>query len=336
MSGFLGGESDLANICVAGAGAIGLTIAARLRLGGFNVSLIARGDSVSFIKQLGIELVDREGSHRMSINVGPASEFSKADMLFLCPKSHDMLGMAAAVRHLISPETIVVPVINGIPWWYFDGSNGAWNGGKVRAVDPDGMLRELMSRQIVGVTTMITGERTQQGTARTYNRVQMTVGELDDRCSARLDTLVSILDRSGIAAKKAPRIRDAIWTKVVRNLISNPVTAITGATLRQNFGNALLADVSKQMIHEVLPVIAANGANLEVDADSILESGRMLGDVKTSMLQDLERRQQLELASICDAVIELAFMKGISMPVTQAINNLAHFKSDRDRNLFAA
>jgi 2-dehydropantoate 2-reductase len=245
--------------------------------------------------------------------------------------------MAKTVRHLISHSTIIVPVINGIPWWYFDGSDGHWNGQRIKAVDPDGVLKHLLpSRQIVGVTTMMTVERTGPGSARTFNPLQMTLGELNDRASERLDLLASVLDRSGIAVSRASRIRDAIWTKVVRNLISNPVTAITGATLRENFGNAFLAGVSKQMIHEVLPVIAAYGANLEVDPDVILESGRMLGDVKTSMLQDLERGNQLELASICDAVIELAQRKGIAMPVTEAISNLAHFKSHQRMEVFAA
>jgi 2-dehydropantoate 2-reductase len=90
------------------------------------------------------------------------------------------------------------------------------------------------------------------------------------------------------------------------------------------------------MIYEVLPVIAAYGTNVEVDPDVILESGQMLCDVETSMLQDLERRNQLELAFFCDAVIELARMKDIAMPVTEAIRNLAHFKRDQDMEAFAA
>src|SRR5262249_18515797 len=148
---------------------------------------------LSFIKRHGIELIDRDGDHRMPIEVGLASDFSQADVLCLCPKSQDMPLMAAAVRHLISADTIVVPVINGIPWWYFDGSGGAWSGQQVKAVDPDGVLKEIIpSRQIVGVTTMITAQRTHRGIARTFNPLQMTIGELDDRHSDRLDFLGSM------------------------------------------------------------------------------------------------------------------------------------------------
>ncbi|MDM9648376.1 2-dehydropantoate 2-reductase [Rhizobium sp. S163] len=324
-------------ICVAGAGAIGLTLAARLRLSGLQVDLVARGESLDVIRKQGIRLLDREGDHQVVVNVGTAGDFQQPDVLFMSPKSQDMPALATSIKHLIGPRTTVVPVVNGIPWWYFDGIDGGWAGQEIQSVDPNGILKEIIpSRQVVGTTTMITVERIQKGIARTFNPLQMTLGELDDTSSERLDGLASLLEKAGLVVRKAPRIRDAIWSKVVRNLISNPVSAITGATLRQNFGDAHLVDISRQMLHEVLPVIEAYGAKLEDDPQAILETGRLLGDVKTSMLQDLERGNQLELASICDAVLELAHLRGIEMPVTQAISNLAHFKSRQSGDAFAA
>ncbi|MBW9116490.1 2-dehydropantoate 2-reductase [Rhizobium cauense] len=319
-------------ICVAGPGAIGLTLAARLSIAGFPVRLVARGDSLSFIKANGIRLIDREGDHRVQVDVGTATDFGIQDVLFLCPKSHDLPEMAAALQPLIGEHTTIVPVVNGMPWWYFDGVGGQWDGPSIKSVDPNQVLKGLLpSRQVIGTTTIITAERLRVGTARTFNPLQMTIGELDDQQSERLSDLSDILTLAGIAVRIAPRIRDAVWTKVVRNLISNPVTAITGATLRENFGNQYLADISRQMLQEVLPVIAAYGANLEVDPQTILESGRSLGDVKTSMLQDFEQGNRLELASICDAVIELANRRGIEMPVIRAITGIAHFRSVADR-----
>jgi len=320
------------SICVAGPGAIGLTLAARLSIAGFPVRLVARGDSLSFTKANGIRLLDREGDHHLHVDVGNATDFGPQDVLFLCPKSHDLPQMAAALQPLISAHTMIVPVVNGIPWWYFDGDGGNWHGPDIKSVDPDRVLKGLLpSRQVIGTTTIITAERLRIGTARTFNPLQMTIGELAGQPSERLSYLAEILTLAGIATRIAPRIRDSVWTKVVRNLISNPVTAITGATLRENFGNQYLADISRQMLQEVLPVIAAYGANLEVDPDSILESGRRLGDVKTSMLQDFEQGNRLELAAICDAVIELAQRRCIEMPVVQAITGIAHFKSVADR-----
>ncbi len=328
MDSFHEKQTDSLRICVAGPGAIGLTIAARLLIGGFGVSIIARDKSLVAIRQEGIRLIDREGDHRLQVAVGNALDFPTQDILFLCPKSQDMTALSATVQPVIGPNTLIVPVINGIPWWYFDGQAGEWSGRRIMSVDPGGELkRYLPSPQIVGTTTVITAERLQPGTARTFNPLQMTIGDLDDQASDRVNKLAEILMGAGIETRVTSRIRDAVWTKVVRNLISNPVSAITGATLRENFGNQYLASISRQMLYEVLPVIAAYGARLEVDPDTILNSGRSMGDVKTSMLQDLERGSPLELASICDAVIELAQLHGIAMPVTQAITGLARFRS---------
>lgn len=317
-------------IYVAGAGAIGLTLTARLMIGGFRVRLVAREESVRFIRQNGLQLIDLEGHHHLHPEVDLASGFSAADILFLCSKSQDLPQLSLSVRHLITSDTLVVPVINGLPWWYFDGENGVWNGNQIRSVDPDNILKTTIpSRQIIGTTTVMTVERVDRGTAKTFNPLQMTLGELNDRPSPRLGELVAILENAGIAVHVAPRIRDAVWTKIVRNLISNPLTAITGATLRENFCNPFLADVSRQMLVEILPLIEAYGARLDVSPESILELGKTMGNVKTSMLQDLEQGHQLELAAICDAVIELARARSIAMPVTEAIGKIAHFKSAR-------
>lgn len=324
-------------ICVAGAGAVGLTLTARLMLGGYNVGLIARGESIGHIRKHGVTLVDGQGEHRVFPEVASAEGFREASHLFLCPKSQDMPHLAASVRHLISPETVVIPVINGLPWWYFDGEGGAWEGSLISAVDPEGRLKKIIpSRQVIGTTTVMTAERIDRGTVHAFNPLAMVVGELDDSNTPRLEATVTVLERSSITTRIAHRIRDAIWTKVVRNLISNPLTAITGATLSENFQDQYLADTSRQMLQEILPVLASYGAQLETSPEAILDLGKKMGNVKTSMLQDVERGNPLELAAICDAVLELAGRQSLQMPVTRAISNIAHFKGSRANRTLAA
>lgn len=317
-----------ARICIAGAGAIGITLAARLRRAGFRVCMIARGDNLASIRENGIRLLDQDGEHHFMVDAGSPSDFPVQDIIFLCPKSQDLPALAASIRTLVGSDTLIVPVVNGIPWWYFDGVSGPLAGHQIKAVDPDNSLkRDLPSSQVIGTTTVITVERLAPGVARTFNPLKMTIGEIDNRLNERVQGLERILVHAGIETQTTDRIRDAVWTKVARNLISNPMTAITGATLRENFADVDLAGISSQMLYEVLPVIAAYGARLEIDPNTILESGRNMGPVKTSMLQDLERGSPLELASICDAVVELADVHGIPMPVTRAITGLARFRS---------
>ncbi|NLS00751.1 2-dehydropantoate 2-reductase [Rhizobium sp. P38BS-XIX] len=324
-------------ICVAGMGAIGIGLAARMRQAGFPVCAIARGDNLTSIRDNGIHFIDADGDHHVYVDAGSATDFPAQDIVFLCPKSQDLPALAASIKPLLHQETLIVPVINGIPWWYFDGDSQKSSCRPIHAVDPQNSLRrDLPSSQIIGTTTVMTIERVSPGVARTFNPLKMTIGEIDNRDTDRVRMLERILLRAGIETRVTDRIRDAVWTKVVRNLISNPMTAITGATLFENFADNDLAGISRQMLYEVLPVIAAYGARIEVDPKSILESGRAMGPVKTSMLQDLERGSPLELAAICDAVIELAEIHGIPMPVTRAITGLARFRGMKSHRSVAA
>ncbi len=328
-------ENEQNSICVAGAGAIGIALAAKFSLAGYDVALVARGESLAAIRKDGVVLCDLDGSHRADVKVGDARDFGWQRIIFFCPKSHDLPGLASNVGSLINADTLIVPVINGIPWWFFDRLDDNGSHPIIEAVDPGGTLKTMLpTSQVIGTTAMITAERLRPGVSVTFNKLHMTIGELDDRRTERLEMLERILSSSGVETRIASCIRDAVWTKVARNLISNPVTALTGATLSQNFGDPYLSDISRRMLDEIAPVVEAYGSKLELEPANIIASGRGMGAVKTSMLQDLQNGRRLELASICDAVLELAKRKNMRMPVTETITLLAHFR-DNDRNAAA-
>lgn len=318
-------------IGIAGAGAIGITLAARMQMSGNKVTLLTRDTRTSSFRQDGIRLIDHEGQHHLHPEVASTFDAGHFDVLFLCAKSHDLPGLAVSIQHLISNRTVVVPVVNGIPWWYFEGQGGSEGGRRIFAADPDGSLGKAIPwRQVIGTTTVITAEKTGRTSVVSSNPLQMTIGELTDEMTLRVTNIRAILEGAGISIRVAPRIRDAVWTKVARNLISNPLTAVTGATLDLNFADPHLGEISKAMLAEMLPVIDAYGASLEVPPEEILALGQKMGPIKTSMLQDLQLGRRLELATICDAVIELAEARKIEMPVVAAISRIAHFIDRRN------
>ena len=311
-------------ICVAGAGAIGLTLAARLALSGHRVSVVARGESLSAINRDGIRLIDLDGDHRVKVQAVRAADLSAQDIVFLCPKSQDLPELASSIQPGIDADTLLIPVVNGIPWWYFE--DGGDCDRVVRAVDPGDRLRKLLpSRQVLGSVTMVTAERKAPGFVETFNPLRFALGEIRDRSPDRATGLAELMSRAGIETRVEPRIRDAVWTKVLLNLISNPLSVSTGATLRQIFKTPQLAEISRCMLSEALPVAKACGARIAKEPADLLAIGGSMGDVKTSMLQDYERGAALELGSICEAVMELAHGHGIEMPTTRIITNLARY-----------
>lgn len=317
-----------AKICVAGVGAIGTTLAVRLASVGHDVSVIARGATLAAIQADGLTLQDLDGETRVEVKAGAAAEIGPVEVLFVCAKAQDQRALTEASMATIGPETTVVPVVNGIPWWYFEGEGGRHAGRAVEAVDPGGRLKAAMPLdRIVGAVTFVTAERIGPATARMTNRPRMVVGAIDHRPSPRASRVAGILADGGFAAEASPRIRDALWTKAISNLTSNPLSALTGATLREIYGDPTLSVIARQLLEEALATAAAYGARLELDPDAFLAMGASMGDFRTSMLQDFEAGRPLELGAIGDAVTELGELKGLAMPRTRTILDLVRFKA---------
>lgn len=315
-------------MCVAGPGAIGTSLGALLSAGGQEVTVIAKGESLEAIASSGLSLLLPKGEVRADVAVSDGSDINIQDVLLLCSKSQDLEHLARRCGRAIGPNTIIVPVVNGIPWWYFHGTSGRYSGRNIKAVDPMDKLRALMPpAQTVGAVASFTSERMAPGRAIALNPIRMVLGEIDDVERVRSGLLVDVFNRCGIEARLSPRIRDPLWTKVIANLMSNPLSVVAEAPLKHVCGGENLAIISRKLIEEAMLVAASFGARLEEDPEGLLKFGADMGDAKTSMLQDFHNGRQLELDAICGAVLELALMQRIEMPLTRYISCLAHYRS---------
>ncbi|NMG36698.1 2-dehydropantoate 2-reductase [Azoarcus sp. TTM-91] len=317
-------------ICIAGAGAIGCTIAARLAMSGQDVSVLARGATLETLSSQGIVLTDLEGTHTVPVNAGTAADFGVQDIIFLCCKSQDIAALLQQVKPLVDENTIVVPAINGVPWWYFHGEGGRFAGSTVEAVDPAGSVSALLPlTQIMGTVVFITAEASAPGQVTAKNPHLMMFGEPDNSSSERLQRLCAVVAAAGIEARPLERIRDKLWTKIIANASTNPLSVVAGATLEELYTEPALRDTVIAIMQEVLLVAASYGARVEIDPLTFLELGAAMGPVRTSMLQDYERGRALELGSIGDAVLELAARFDIPMTVTRKIIGLARFHGEK-------
>lgn len=315
-------------IAVVGAGAIGCTLVARLVGAGHNVKLLARGETLACVRREGISLTDLEGEHRVLVEASDdAAVLGEQDLIFLCTKAPALAGVLAQIQPMVGASTMVVPVVNGVPWWYFHGEGGRFSGQPVKAVDPDGAMgRALDLAHVIGCVVFITANSPRPGVVESNNPHLMIVGEPDNSLSPRLEQLRQVIESAGIEARSTDRIRDNLWTKIIANLTSNPLSVVTGATLEQLYGQPELRDVVSSTLHEALLTAAAHGARVSIDPHTFMELGAGMGAVRTSMLQDYEKGRPLELAAIGDAVLELAEHMAVPMPITRNIIALARFR----------
>ena len=128
-------------IAIIGAGAIGGYVGAKLALAGEDVTFIVRGANLETIRRDGIKLVMHDGSEHVAREVRATDNYANAgphDIVILAMKAHQVEAVADDVPKLFGPSTVVVPMQNGIPYWYFHRHGGELEGSVVRSVDPQG------------------------------------------------------------------------------------------------------------------------------------------------------------------------------------------------------
>lgn len=308
-------------ILIAGAGAIGAYIGAKLSLGGHDVTLFARGAHLDAMRSSGVLVrgPGRDFTARPAVS-GSLADVGPADVLFLGVKAHALPRLAPDLGPVIGPDTVVVSTQNGIPWWYFQRHGGELDGLTLECLDPGGMIaRTIDARQVIGSIVYFSTRLAGPGIVQHLEGDRISLGELDGSRSDRIRRVAGALNESGLRARVTTRIRHEIWVKLLGNASFNPVSALTGATLVQMVRHPESAALVRRIMEEVEMVAARLGIELPVSIDQRMAGAEQVGEHKTSMLQDLEAGRPMETDAIVGAVVELGERLGVSMPHTESI-----------------
>lgn len=308
---------------VAGAGAIGAYIGARMAKAGLDVTLFARGPHLRAMQEQGVQVKSAEGDFvaRPAIsasleNVGPF------DVVFLGVKAHGLPALARQLKSVIGPETTVVSTQNGIPWWYFQGFGGEYDGLRLERVDPGGVISSAIpARQVIGSIIYFSTEITAPGVVQHTDGNRISLGEPDGSRSERSRKIAEALIAAGLRAPVTTRLRHEIWVKVLGNASLNPVSALTRATLVQMVRDPGVREVIRHIMEEVEAVSHKLGMELPVSIDQRIAGAEKVGEHKTSMLQDLEAGRPMELEALVGAVVELGEKVGLPMVCTRTVYN---------------
>jgi 2-dehydropantoate 2-reductase len=319
----------MTTVCVAGVGAVGTTVAARLAASGLTVRLLARGGRCEQLRSDGVRVQFADELVEMRLAVSDRPDFGVQDLLLVAAKAHALPELLPALRPLVGPDTVVVPLVNGIPWWYFQGSGGSFENATVAAVDPHGALPgELSAQQVLGCVVYMTATRQACGLTTVLGRPRLIIGELAQRSSARADRIARLLSGAGLDTVASDCIRNELWTKVALNLATNPLSVVTAATLQEQFSDPHLLPLVAAVIAETERVAHAYQARFALPIEEMMKTGRNAGPFATSMLQDYRAGRRLELDAIAGSVLELAQKIGLQMPVTKTIVELCAHRAE--------
>jgi len=306
---------------IAGAGAIGAYIGARMAQAGYDVTLFARGPHLRAMQDCGLRVKSAEGDFVARPSIAPSlEEVGPVDVVFLGVKAHSLPMLAPHLKPVLGAETTVVSTQNGIPWWYFQGFDGEWKGLRLERVDPGGVVASAIeARRVIGSIVYFSTEITAPGVIQHVEGNRISLGEPDGARSERCRRIAQALIASGLRAPITTHIRQEIWAKLLGNASFNPVSALTRATLVQMARDPGVRSLIRNIMQEVEGVSRKLGLELPVSIDQRIAGAEKIGEHKTSMLQDLEAGRPIELEALVGAVVELGERLGLPMPYTRTV-----------------
>jgi len=327
-----------AKICIVGAGAIGGYLAVRLACAGNQVSVIARGAQLAAIRSHGLTLVGADGGRETATKLlatDAIAQLDKQDVVIIAVKAHQLAPVVDDLPRLFHADTIVVPMQNGIPWWYFQRHGGAWDNRIVSTVDPEGRIAgSLDPQRLIGCVVYPATTVVQPGVVRHIEGNRFPLGELDGRETQRVQWLSRLFTDAGLKAPVLTDIRSEIWLKLWGSLSFNPISALTHATLADICRYPLGRELAASMMSEAQAIANRLGITFRLPLEKRIAGAEKVGHHKTSMLQDIEAGRATEIDALLGSVIELGRITGTPTPhlvaVYACVKLLSHTTVERN------
>ncbi len=318
----LNAEPKPLRICVVGAGAIGGLLAAKLALGGNDVTVIDVGAHLAAIQKNGLTLEWHDGKTEVAKvkAVEKMSQAGKQDLVILAVKAHYLDQVVGDIDTLLESDTIILTVQNGLPWWYFQKLGGQYDGKTLAGLDPKGILAQKISAdRIMGCVVYPAAAITAPGVIHHVEGDRFPVGELDGSVTERAKRMHDMFVKSGLKSRVLTDIRSEIWLKAWGNLSFNPISALSHATLVDICQFPETRQLAATMMEEAQNIAKKLGVTFRVSIDKRIAGAAGVGAHKTSMLQDVEAGRSLETEALIGSVLEMSKLTATPAPAIEAI-----------------
>jgi len=322
-------------VCIYGVGAIGGFIGTRLALaGGCQVSAVARGATLAALQQHGLRL--RQGGELLAAPVQAVDDpaaLGVQDLVVIAVKGPALGAVAERIAPLVGPHTLLLPAMNGVPWWFAAGAP-ALGTAPLASIDPGGRIAAALPlARVIGCVVHASTSTPEPALVEHKMGQGLIIGEPLGGLSDRVQTLADLLRQAGFDATVSAAVRRDIWYKLWGNMTMNPLTAITGATVDKVLDDPLMRAFCTRAMAEAATVGAMIGCAIDQTPEDRHQITRRLGAFKTSMLQDVEAGRPIELDALVTVVQEIARRVGVATPNIDALLGLARLHG-RVRGLY--
>ena len=314
-------------VCIYGAGAIGGWIGVHLAQTGHEISVVARGATLTALQQHGLQCVQSQGADAklmasVKVSANPA-DLGPQDLVIVAVKAPAMADVANGIAPLLGPDTLVMTAMNGVPWWFFQGFGGALENTSLSTIDPSGLIaKAIPAHHVVGCVVHASCSLDAPGVVRHHFGQGLILGEPAEQqgqVSPRVQQLVAVLQAAGFNASASAQIQKDVWYKLWGNMTVNPISAITSATTDLILKDDLVRDFVSKVMLEAKAIGEKIGIPIAQTPEDRHAVTLKLGAFKTSMLQDVEAGKTVELDALVSGVQELGQLTQISTPYTDAL-----------------
>jgi len=317
-------------ICViGGGGAIGGYLAVMLSRAGNDVTVVARGATLAAIKERGLTLIHDEHPEPLVAKVKAVEKMTDVetpDVVILAVKAHQVDPIIHDLAAIVGPETILIPMQNGIPWWYFQKLSGEYQDHTVETVDAGGVAKKAINPDnIIGCVVYPATFSEAPGVIRLVEGNRFPLGELNGEVTERVQKMSEMMTQAGFKSPVLEDIRSEIWLKLWGNMTFNPISALTHGTLEGICQFPLTRELARNMMAEAQAIAGKLGVTFRVDIERRIAGAEKVGKHKTSMLQDLEAGRSLEVDALLGSVIELGKITNTPTPCLNTVFALTKY-----------
>lgn len=301
-------------IGILGAGAVGGYFGGRLVEAGRDVTFVVRPARKALLEQAGLRIE----SPAAGDFAGPVRAMTQGevtgpfDIVLLTAKAYDLDGAIEAIAPGVGPETVVVPLLNGLA--HVERLEARFGervaGGLVKiavTLAPDGAVRHLNDWQFI------------------------TFGPLAARQRPRLEALRDAFGETGVVATLTDDIRSAMWEKLVHLATVAGMTTLMRANIGEIARTEAGASISLRLLEANAAIAAREGHPVP---EAAMEGYRaMFADPQSpytaSMLRDIERGGPVEADHIAGFMQRLAVRHGLEPDLYTIV--LTHLQAYEER-----
>jgi 2-dehydropantoate 2-reductase len=324
-------------VCIIGAGGIGGLLAVKFSQAGEEVTVVDRGLHLEAMQSRGLSLRMADGTESTANDLrvtGKISQAAKADLVILGVKAYQIADVAPDLPSLYGPDTSVLTVQNGIPWWYFERHGGELDSTRLQTLDPEGLIAQhIPAERILGCVAYPACEMVAPGMIHHIEGNRFPVGELDGCVSERADVAANLFNNAGLKSYVIEDIRAEIWLKAWGALSFNPISALTQATMvdicQHNETRKLVVD----MMTEAQTIAEKLGIAFRRTIEERVAGAEAVGAHKTSMLQDSLAGRPMEVDAVIGAVTELGRITQSRCPTIDSIYACVNLLNDKVQQL---